>query len=189
MSDKVKFDATVALEVALTLLSHLHSACARAVIAGSLRRMKPTVGDIEILYVPKFERRQDPVDMFAMIDVNRADEVIAWLERDKALERRKNVRGSETFGPKIKLMKHVETGIPVDLFQSTEAGWFSYLVCRTGPAESNVAICNAAIREGYTKWKPYEGLLLTNGDIRRVESEEELFKLVGLPYQPPEKRR
>jgi hypothetical protein len=29
------------------------------------------------------------------------------------------------------------TGIPVDLFAATEDNWWNYLVCRTGPADSN----------------------------------------------------
>ena len=107
------------MKVAAELCAALKPVCERLVVAGSLRRRKPTVGDAEILYIGKTEVRQDPADMFASITVNLADEVIAALEKSGVLERRKNVNGSEMYGPKNKLMRHRETGLPVDFFAAT----------------------------------------------------------------------
>lgn len=69
------------MNVAAELCAALKPVCERLILAGSLRRRKPTVGDVEILYIGKTEVRQDPTDMFASITVNIADEAIAALEK------------------------------------------------------------------------------------------------------------
>lgn len=104
------------MKVAAELCAALEPVCERIIVAGSLRRRKPTVGDVEILYIGKSEVRKDPADMFASITVNLAEEAIAALEKSGEIERRKNVNGSEMYGPKNKLMRHRTTGLPVDLF-------------------------------------------------------------------------
>jgi DNA polymerase/3'-5' exonuclease PolX len=86
-------------------------------------------------------------------------------------------------------MRHVASGIPVDLFAATEENWFNYLVCRTGPAELNQRIAGEAKRIGW-KWHPY-GLgftALDNGQESRVECEQDVFDFVGIPYAEPEDR-
>lgn len=189
---KPKFPRAVAESVALELLSAMSFASHRAVIAGSIRRLKPLVGDIELLYIPRIE--QLPArDLFGQ-DIptrNLAESVIAdWLARG-VLKKRLNVNGSEMWGEKNKLAVHCATGIPVDLFAATEANWFNYLVCRTGPGESNIRIASAAQRKGWM-WNPYgEGFSRGSGLGREriaVTSEREVFEFVGLPYLEPEKR-
>lgn len=54
MSDKPKFPAKLARSVGEKIVEALSPVCARIQIAGSLRRGKPLVGDVEIVYVPRF---------------------------------------------------------------------------------------------------------------------------------------
>lgn len=61
MSDKPKFPAETAKAVVRELLPHLEPACAKDAegkawlrVAGSLRRRKAMVGDIELVYCPAF---------------------------------------------------------------------------------------------------------------------------------------
>lgn len=192
MTDKKKFPSEAALLVCRELLAGLIGCTERVAIAGSLRRKKPLVGDIEILFIPRLE--QLPArDLFGQ-DVpvrNLAEEVIEnWLARG-VLKKRLNVNGSEMWGDKNKLAVHASTGIPVDLFAATEANWFNYLVCRTGPSESNIRIAEAARRKGWM-WNPYgEGFSRGAGLGRErvgVTSERDVFEFVGLPYLEPEKR-
>jgi len=191
---KPRWPYDVALAIADELLKTLEPACERIVIAGSLRRRKPDVGDIELLYVPAVETQRDPNDMFASREINLADEVIRYLEAVGDLERRKNVKGSEVFGPKNKLLRHRRSGINVDLFAATQENWFNYLVCRTGPAESNLQIAMRARERGW-KWNPYGvgfsrgGPLSGGADVHAVHSEREVFEFVGLPYAEPWERR
>lgn len=188
VGEKPRFPNAVGMKVAAELCAALKPVCDRLIVAGSLRRRKPTVGDVEILYIGKTEVRQDPADMFASITVNLADEAIAALEKSGVLERRKNVNGSEMYGPKNKLMRHRASGLPVDLFAATPENWWNYLVCRTGPADSNTRICMAAQDRGW-KWSPYaSGFKDQHGEMIAVTSEREVFELVGLKYNKPKNR-
>lgn len=188
VGEKPRFTNAVGMEVAAELCAALKPACERLIVAGSLRRRKPTVGDVEILYIGKTEVRRNPADMFASVTVNLADESIAALENSGVLERRKNVAGSEMYGPKNKLMRHRASGLPVDLFAATAKNWWNYLVCRTGPAASNIRICMAAQDRGW-KWNPYGAGFSRGSEHRAMESEAEVFAFVGLPYAQPEERR
>lgn len=189
MSDKPRFPNATGMRVAAELCRALKPACERLVVAGSLRRRRPTIGDVEILYISRTETRPDPADLFRNVQVILVDEVIATLENAGVLERRTNTKGSEMFGEKNKLMRHRATGLPVDLFATSEASWWNYLVCRTGPAESNTRIATLAREKGY-QWGPYSpGFThLGNGRITRMKSEEAVFQFVGIPYLPPDQR-
>ena len=185
---KQRFPQAVGMEVADELCAALEPVCSRLIVAGSLRRREATVADVEILYIPQTALRPDPADLFASLAVNLADEAIAALEQSGILERRKNVNGSEMYGPKNKLMRHRASGLPVDLFAATPENWWNYLVCRTGPADSNTRICMAAQDRGW-KWNPYGAGFSRDGEVRAMESEAEVFAFVGLPYAQPEERR
>ena len=185
---QLRFARRVAIAVARDVCDWLRPACARLIVAGSLRRRRPDVGDIEILYIPLSEERQS--DLFFTEEASLADERIEALEARGVLERRMNIIGREMYGPQNKLMRHCETGIPVDLFATTAEAWHNYLVCRTGPAASNTRIAVAARLRGW-KWNPY-GPGFTNlatGEVRPIGSEEGVFAFVGLPYHQPKERR
>lgn len=192
--EKPRFPNAMGMKVAAEICAALKPFCKQLVVAGSLRRRKPTIRDVEILYVGEFETRKHPEDMFSSVTINLADEAIAALEKSGALERRKNVNGSEMYGKKNKLMRHVQSGIGVDFFSTTTECWFNYLVCRTGPAESNTRIAMAAQKMGWT-WHPYgtgfsRGGAAMAGPYQEhlVSSEEDVFRFVGLPYREPNAR-
>lgn len=189
MSDKQKWPAADAQRVADELIEALKPVTLCAIVAGSLRRRKPMVGDVEILYIPKFDTAKLPGEMFPQAEQNLADLTIDTLLLSGVLEKRTNANGREMFGEKNKLVRHVASGIPVDLFATTEECWHNYLVCRTGGAETNKAICNAAIARGW-KWKPYgEGFThRESGNTVAVRCEQDVFKFVGLPWLMPEER-
>lgn len=183
---KPKFPRAVAMDVAAQLCRALKLATDRLVVAGSLRRLRPEVGDVEILYIPKFDTVQD--GLFDTKQVNLADSVIEQLLSVGELAKRENVNGGTAWGQKNKLARHVRSGIPVDLFEATTGNWFNYLVCRTGSANHNLRIAQAAQDKGW-KWHPYgEGFTDLYGDLVRVESEQDVFRLVGLPYLEPKER-
>jgi DNA polymerase/3'-5' exonuclease PolX len=190
----VKYPAHDARLVAGFLVEALDPTCERITIAGSLRRQKAEVGDIEILYSPKDETITRPVegDMFATQSMRAVDGFIDELVKANVLARRKNALGREMFGEKNKLMVHVPSGIPVDLFATDGKCWFNALVCRTGPAVLNQEIAQRAIDRGW-HWNVYgPGFSrkdsMGNTEVRVVNSEEEVFAFVGLPYNKPEDR-
>lgn len=185
---KPRYPRAGALVVAGELIHHLGPHCTRLAIAGSLRRHKSHVGDVEILYIPKFEER--PVDLLDKGLHSLADEAIARLLDAGTLAKRLSKTGGTAWGEKNKLALHTASGIPVDLFAADDTNWHNYLVCRTGPADSNTRIATAAQQRGW-KWNPYgTGFThLTTGDRHHCHSEESVFAFVGLPFHPPEDRR
>jgi DNA polymerase/3'-5' exonuclease PolX len=190
--DRVKISAAEAHAIAQDFIDVLEDCCQVVCIAGSLRRRKPFVKDVEILFVPKFGRCALPTDFFAPAPpINLAEIAIAKLLDLGLISKRPSIAGIPAWGAKNKLGIHAASGIPVDLFTATRENFYNYLVCRTGGAENNVRICNAAIARGW-KWNPYgEGFSRPKGLAREhhvVTSEREVFEFVGLPYLEPWKR-
>lgn len=190
MSDKQKYPRDLALAATREILAHLVTE--RVIVAGSLRRRKKEVGDIEILYIPKKDYQHDveASDLFqprARVR-NLTDHSIVEMIKAGTIRPRENVLGRTTWGDKNKLAVHVASGIPVDLFATTESAWFNYLVCRTGSAENNIRISAAAQAKGWG-WHPYAlGFTNERGQPVHVRSEEDVFRLVGLPYLQPWER-
>lgn len=162
--------------IAEELKALLEPVCQRVEIAGSIRRQKPEVGDIELLCIPKF------------IDgVDQLDREIGALVIQGRLGFRLNKRGSRAYGPKNKLMVHLPSGIGVDIFSTDLECWPVALVVRTGSAETNKRIAMAAIRKGW-HLRAYGRGFTTPGGEMVCRSERDVFELVGLPYLPPEQR-
>lgn len=186
MSDKPKFPRAEALAVAKIFCDFLSPFCQKLIVAGSLRRRKESVGDVELVYVSKLATERD--GLFDSVRVALVDKLLGDLERNGTIARRHNINGAEMWGAKNKLAFHGASGVPVDFFAATNANWFNYLVCRTGGARSNTEIASAAQRKGW-KWNPYgEGFTDERGALVRVTSERDAFELVGLPYREPWER-
>ncbi|NQU75724.1 MAG: hypothetical protein HQ546_05360 [Planctomycetes bacterium] len=185
---KPRFPRADACAVAAELVKALRPDTARIIIAGSLRRRKDEVGDVEILYISRIATRTVPGELFAKERGPAADQVIEQLERAGILARRLNGKGTQTYGPKNKLMVHCASGIPVDLFAATQGNWWNYLVCRTGGKQNNIAICQAARGRRLT-WNPY-GPGFSNGSLVIPAScEREVYDIAGLPYREPWERQ
>jgi len=188
---KLKYPAVVVRVIAKEIQQSLERYCepGYCCIAGSLRRLKPTVGDAEVLFVPRRELAPCGSELFD-VPTDLAAAAIKGLCTMKWLEPRRNAKGQLTWGELIKLTRHVATGVPIDFFTATKENWWNYLVCRTGPAESNLAICAAARARGW-KWEPYSsGFVDVNDATHRavMESERAVFEFVGLKYLEPKDR-
>src|SRR5204863_8431367 len=123
--------------------------------AGSLRRRKSEVSDVELVFIPNVVKGPDPADLFGKeIEHDAVCVDLEILLTKGLIEKRPNVNGSETWGPQIKLARHKASGIPIDLFAAKPESWWNILVCRTGSTASNIAICQAAELGGW-KWRPF----------------------------------
>ncbi len=192
MSGKIKHPREAALVVARELTAALRELCEpqRFVWAGSLRRMKPEVGDVEIVYVPRVELRRDPEDLLGReIPTNLVDAKLGEWLAGGVIAKRVGERGGTAWGEQNKLARHVASGIGIDFFQANRRNFWSLLVCRTGSAESNMRVCVAAESRG-EKWDPYQGFLdrLTGELLFVPESEAALFAHVRLPFLEPKER-
>ena len=198
---KKKHPRAAALDVARELVAALKEHCLpeRIIVAGSLRRGKQEVGDVEIVFVPR-PKELPAMDFFSKpVVVQATDAPIQTLLANGVIKYRLNVNGHSTWGPKNKLAVHVKSGIPVDLFSIPEECFFNYLVCRTGSAESNTRIATSAqSMVPKWKWNPYgTGFtpVMPDGDTPDpsrepfvVTSERAVFEFVNLPYLEPKDR-
>ena len=189
-SQKRKYPAADALAVARELCAALKPVTNALIVAGSLRRRREFVGDVEILYIPLMSKKQDPAELLPLeIQADEAELVIWTLLCSRVLWKREH-NGGTSWGLKNKLAVHGASGIPVDLFAARPANWWCQVVCRTGSAESNIRICQAAQRRGW-KWQPYGvGFTDRRGELiyHLVQSERDVFEAVGLKYLEPWER-
>jgi len=193
-AEKPMWPRPVALEVTRELLPYLQPFCRRLIVAGSLRRKRQMVGDIEIVYIPRSIAWPDPEDLLGQeIEINVVDHALSLLIRAGVIEKRLNVNGAPMWGPENKLGRHRESGIPIDFFATSEESWWNYVVCRTGGRLSNTEIATVAKERGW-KWHPYgSGFERMSGPekgtLRTMHSEQDVFEFVGLPYLAPEDRK
>ncbi len=156
----------------------LESSCERIVIAGSIRRQKPDVGDIELLCIPKY-----------VAGVDMLDAKIQTLIHFDMLGYRVNKLGSKVYGPKNKLLVHLPSGIGVDIFSTTAECWPVALVVRTGGERTNKEIAFRAIERGMRFHAYGRGFTRADGSELICQSEADVFRAVGLAYREPWERR
>ncbi len=117
-----------ATTVASEVRAWLAPACDRIEVAGSVRRGKADVRDLEIVAIPRRAGRpvfgQPPL---APLDALLADLVRQWhLRWDRETPRN---------GPKHKRLVHDSTHQRIDLFLTTPENWGNILAIRTGDAD------------------------------------------------------
>ena len=123
---------SVAEAVGEDLVRLLTPYCARIEIAGSIRRQRPQVKDIELLCVSKVTSSPD---MSGEVTTNhyaldlKLDELVA---DGSVLKKRPNKAGRYSYGKQNKLLVHVEMGISVDVFSTDAENWGMALLVRTG---------------------------------------------------------
>ena len=185
---KTKYPRAAALAVARELCDYLKPFCApdRLKVCGSLRRQKAHVGDVELVLVPRMEERQE--GLFDKKPFNLAEEAVGKLLLNGVLEKRPNVRGIFTWGEKNKLAVHRKSGIPVDLFSAKEDNWWMTVVIRTGSAEHNIKLIQAASEQGLKLHAYGQFTHALNGEEVSCNSEEQVFQLAGIPYLQPHER-
>lgn len=183
-SDKTRWSATIARRVADELVAALAPRCEQICIAGSLRRGKAEVGDIEVLYVPRLGLVRSPGELFPKPGSLANELLEQWLTQEVLLKR-PNKNGVTAWGPLNKLAKHSASGINVDLFATTREHWFVSLVVRTGSAELNTHLAASARKHGI-ELHAYGVIERTaTGEQIIPASEREVFELCGVPYREP----
>lgn len=197
-ADKPKHNADIARAVAREIASGLAAFCLVTpdgfqwpnphliAIAGSLRRKKAMVSDIELLFVPNTEER--PSDLFAVKAHDLAAEYIDKLLADGVLAKRPSASGVFTWGEKNKLALHVPSGIPVDFFATTVENWWNSLCIRTGSKEMNIELTTGAIKLGRRLHAYGSGVSEKDGTVIPATSEKHVFELCGVPYREPRLR-
>ncbi|MFJ6384228.1 DNA polymerase/3'-5' exonuclease PolX [Kitasatospora sp. NPDC092039] len=151
-----------AAELAEQLVAALSAVpgCTRCAYAGSLRRMRETVGDIDVLATAEDSA---PL-MAALTELPYVAEVI----------------GSGSTKTSVRTTQ----GVQVDLRVVPEEDWGAALVYFTGSKAHNIKLRTMAVRAGL-KLSEY-GLFEVDGGAKVVsETEEEVYAALGLPWIPP----
>jgi DNA polymerase/3'-5' exonuclease PolX len=187
-TEKTRYPIELALEVAQQLSLVLSPHCLQIQTVGSVRRAKPTVGDLEILYIPRNANIIPDGELFSR-PIIAPDPIIAQLITSGVLAKRLKSNGTTTFGQWNKLLLHTATGLPVDLFATSPVGWWNNLVARTGGKAMNVEIASAAIRQGM-HWEMYGGCFTIDRTGAKIypQSEKDVFSIVGKDYLEPHLR-
>lgn len=154
-----------ALPQGLALLDALaqHEAVQRIDLAGSSRRRRDTIGDLDLLVASE--------DVEAVMDCFVSQPVV----NDVML------RGE------TKCSVHLASGLQVDLRVVEPGSFGAALHYFTGSKMHNIAVRDRAKRKGL-RINEYGVFDESTGDQIGGETEEQIFASVGLPYIPPELR-
>ena len=185
MTTKIRHPLALAEVAADSLVRQLEDSCQKITVAGSIRRRRSDVGDIELLCVPK----PSGLDLFGrqVLGDNQLDRRCRELIEAGILGYRPNRVGAVTFGPQNKLLVHRPTGIPVDVFSTEASNWGMALVVRTGPAGFNTWMMKR-FRQLQMLGHAYGGVS-RDGEELPCPTEELVFELMEWPWVRPEDRR
>lgn len=196
MSDTIKRPYGHMRRVADKILERFAPACVRIEAAGSLRRERPQVGDIELVAIPRFER---PV-MGPQMGWSEVDKLLAEFEAKGGIyiETGKKNRGHERKYVKFSFTIGADR-YACDLFlQPDPATWGLNFMVRTGSAEFAQRMVTT---KGAGGLKP-DGIFIKEARVYRAAlfpgavdelletpEEDDIFDLWGMDFVPPQERK
>lgn len=148
-----------AYEIAYHLHGQLSPHCDKCNVAGSIRRGKEHVKDIEIVACPTPARYAD---------------FLAALRRYPIVKGKPDV--------KARYLKLQLAGIAADVFITTPARWGWTLILRTGSAEFNMRLLQHLKDAGYGL---KDGDIWREGNIVPTPDEADVFALMGMEWVWP----
>ena len=197
-----------AVHVANELMDVLGPGCDRLTIAGSIRRGKAEVKDIELLAIPR--REVAARDLFGepIAWLSQLDGIVLRLLDEGVLVHRLDVNGRQAFGERYKRLCYVgggpAHGIGLDLFSIIPPAQYGLqLVIRTGPHEFSKQVVTPRLSytpDGRRGWLPighrsHEGAIWRVGpkgervELIEMSEEPDVFAFLGMPYIEPGARR
>jgi DNA polymerase (family 10) len=169
--------------LAATVCNVLEPFCERVAIAGSIRRGKAEVNDIDIVALPK------AVDLpGGLCGIVKVDPSTVWKNLvPKALL--KWGLKMEASGQELLRLNFPLTHLQVDVYRARAETWGVILLVRTGSKEHNVKLCTLARSKGL-KLSAAEGVVSQDGfgQIIASKTEEEIFAALGLAFVEPKDR-
>jgi DNA polymerase (family 10) len=157
---RVKIDVALGVaEVFTDVLSSLPQA-RRVAYAGSLRRMKETIGDVDLLVAGS----DAPPVMEAFVTHPSVARVIAKGDTKSSIV--------------------TDLGLQVDLRVIPEDAWGAAMIYFTGSKPHNIRIREMAVRQGL-KLSEYGLFDAKSGDLLAAETEESVYRRLGMAYVEP----
>jgi DNA polymerase/3'-5' exonuclease PolX len=174
-------------------VSLLKDNCERIEIAGSIRRQKEEVGDIELVAIPKFVETKSNTLFGEPVRQSLLENLLYRMEQQRILVRR-SVNGHTGWGERYKRAAFATGNDPnnpwwlaVDLFIVLPPSQFGlqYLV-RTGSADFSHRMFARANELGLHSengaWRR------ADGSVVECPEEADVFNVLGLDFIPPEDR-
>ena len=153
-------DLQRAEKIASEVIKRLSPYCQRIEVAGSIRRRKEWVNDVDLVLIP--------------LDLWNLHHEIMGLGQ---------VRMSGN-----KIMRVMVGNTQIDLYFATEETWATLLLIRTGSKENNIRLASLAKKRGWHLAASGDGLFDETGERIAGDTEESIFEALGLPFQRPEER-
>jgi DNA polymerase/3'-5' exonuclease PolX len=213
MSDHPKIPLAEAERIAKDILAWLAPVVERAEIAGSIRRRKPEVSDIEIVCVPKIE--ETVLDLFGqatdtrnMVDELATDGLCDSSTHNggRLLDVRLDKNRRQALGSRYKRLMWIIDQDPgevaLDLFSVFRpAAWGVIMAIRTGPAEFSQRLVTQRSKGGLLPdhMSVKDGDLMIDPNVSAMEhrawmllrdqvEERDFFEAIGLDWIEPEAR-
>ena len=157
-------EGKIALEraqrIAEAIVKELRPYCRRIEIAGSIRRKKPWVKDIDLVLIPN--------------DLWNLHAELVKLGQMK-------MSGS-------KIVRVLYGSIQVDVYIADEDTWATLLLIRTGSAQNNIRLAMLAKKRGWHLSASGDGLFDETRERIAGDTEQSIYRALDLPWQPPERR-
>ena len=158
------------------LLPWLRSISIKAEVAGSVRRRRPDVNDLDFVCVPILKIESDLLGQVVGVKDETAE---AIRERIKAEAWTPLKDGPSYF-------QWIAKGVQVDVWLVDPSTFISNLICRTGSKEHNIQIAERARKMG-KEWRSTKGIY-SRGSLIKLETESEFYHALNLPWIDPELR-
>lgn len=189
MSEGEKMGLERASNLAKRIMAGVKPGCARIELVGSIRRGRPEVGDVEFVYIPRFQvgGQINFLDLEAKTE-NVFDKVLLSM-----IDSKPNFHKGPRFAPRYKtcLIDLPEGGqFKIEFWIAKPETWGFIKAMRTGSEAFNKAW---AVRQMDRGWLPnkfrFAGGWLTQGGQRvQTPTERGLFEIIGLPWVEPKER-
>lgn len=177
-----KIELNEAKLIAIKVLRHVDSAMDRIEIAGSIRRQKEVVGDIEICGIPA--------------DRSRLIELLS----DIGQLIKPGVPGVVPWSPKVEakyLRVRLAEGMNLDVFLGTPENWGGLFMMRTGSGASPDGNTFHGFIPGiFGRWKKMSGggrmtdcmPTMPTGEQLWIPEEQDFFDILEMDFVPPQER-
>lgn len=148
--------------IAQDVVDALELYCEKIEVAGSIRRKRPHVNDIDLVLIPEDRARLD----YALMSLG----------------------GGKMKMSGKKIARVDMESIPLDVYYATGETWATLLLIRTGSKESNIRLAVKAKNRGWRLAASGEGLFDESNERIAGDTEESIFEALGLRYPEPWER-
>lgn len=188
MSERARVALAEGQLLACRVLDLLSPACTRIEVAGSVRRRRESVGDIEIVAVGA--RAPGQVDLFGEVrsERNLLDQRCDELLAEGVFAKRISEKGSSAWGYGVR--RALFAGAGLDVFGTTLEQWGLILVIRTGDADWSRLLVTPRHEGGLMPlgMRCEAGWLWDGGRRLVMREEADVFAALGLPWVEPWER-